>query len=316
MTVRVGRTGDAAGSVHPRPPSLVALPGSRRTVSPSADPPIVVRSGASPLSSPREFVADWAADVRRAPPAAWLLFQRHLTQQFRQSSLGLLLAFAPAVTTALVFTYGRRINIFAADTGGVNSAFFSVFGMLLAQTFLETLQSGRRLFAGSQIFLRRQSASLEPPVLAAVLDAGFHAAIRTIVLAGLMVLFAVRPAPTAPLAILGIAGLSLCGLGLGFLLAPSSALRQDLNVLLSGLPIILFTVTPVFLVPPPESFLGRIHALNPLSWLFNGIRAAAYGGHGSVLFAAAAPFVGFLLLGLGWALCRVARPHIVERMIT
>ena len=130
-----------------------------------------------------------------------------------------------------------------------------------------------------------------------------------------MALFAVPPAVTLPLAAWGLVGLSLAGAGLGLLVAPPSALQQDINIFSSALPLILFTVTPVFMVPEPGSFLGAVHAANPLAWLFEGIRAAAYGASGSLAAAAIGPLVAMLIFMVGWFLCRIARPHVVERML-
>jgi ABC-type polysaccharide/polyol phosphate export permease len=73
--------------------------------------------------------------------------------------------------------------------------------------------------------------------------------------------------------------------------------------------------TPVFVPAAAGSLFGRVCAANPLSWLFDGIRAAAYGGHGSPIAAGIGLVIGLLLLFVGWMFCRIARPHVVERML-
>lgn len=277
--------------------------------------PVRFHAAISRLRDPRRLFRECARDAAGSPPIAWRLFVRGLIQQYRHSSLGIVLAFAPVVLTALVFTFGRRSHLVAGEIGGVNSAFFGACGMLMAQGFLEAFNATRRLFAGNQALFRRQSLSIEGPLGAILLDLAFRSLIRLAVLALLMALFAVPPAATAPLAAGGILGLSLTGAGLGLLLAPPSALAQDLNVFSNALPLLLFTVTPVFLVPEPDSILARVQAANPLAWLFSGIRAAAYGAPGSMNAVIVGPLVGLLMLGLGWFVCRIARPHVVERML-
>ena len=69
------------------------------------------------------------------------------------------------------------------------------------------------------------------------------------------------------------------------------------------------------MVPEPGSFLGAVHAANPLAWLFEGVRTAAYGAPGSLAAAAIGPLAALLIFVLGWFLCRIARPHVVERML-
>jgi len=277
--------------------------------------PARFHAATSRLRDPGRFLREWARDVVDAPPVAWRLFVRSLIQQYRNSTLGIFLAFAPVVLTALAFTFGRRSHLVAGEIGGVNSAFFGASGMLMAQAFLEAFNATRRLFAGNQALFRRQSIPIEGPLGAILLDLGFRYLIRLTVLASLMALFALPPVATIPLAAWGLFGLSLTGAGLGLLVAPPSALQQDVNVLSNALPLILFTVTPVFMVADPSSMFGRIHAANPLAWLFAGIRTAAYGAPGSPLAALIGPLIGLLLVVAGAFLCRVARPHVVERML-
>ena len=277
--------------------------------------PVRFHAASSRLRDPGRFLGEWADDAAASPPVAWRLFRRSLIHQYRDSSLGILLAFAPVVLTAMVFTFGRRSHLVAGEIGGVNSAFFGACGMLMAQGFLEAFNAARRLFAGHVPLFRRQSLPVEGPLGALLLDLGFRLAIRLAVLALLMALFAVPPVATVPLAAWGLLGLSLAGAGLGLLVAVPSALQQDVNVFSSVLPLVLFAVTPVFMVPPPGSFLARVHAANPLAWLLDGIRASAYGAPGSLTSALVGPLVGLSIFVLGWFVCRVARPHVVERML-
>ena len=277
--------------------------------------PVSRYSSASRLSDPAQFLREWKRDIFASPRIGWRLFQRGLIHQYRHSSLGIFLVFAPVLIAALLFTFGRHSNLLAAEIGGVNSAFFGACGMLMGQSFLEALNSTKRLFANNQSLFRRQNLPVEGPLLAIVIDLVFRLLIRLLVLALLMGLFSIHPVPTAPIAAWGLLGISLAGAGLGLIAAAPSCLQQDLTVLASILPLVLFTVTPVFGVPAPASLLGRIQSVNPLTWLFQGIRAAAYGGSGSVVAAAIGPVVGILLVLLGWFICRIARPHVVERIL-
>lgn len=276
--------------------------------------PVSITAARSRLASPARFLSDWYRDIMGSPRFAWQLFRRVINIQFQHSSVGILLAFAPATITALVFAYARRTHMFADDTGGVNSAFYGGFGILMAQAFVEAFQAGRRVFVAYQGILRRQVTAIEGPLLATVLEILFHDLIRIVVMGGLFAAFRIIPSFTLPLAVWGLLGVSLGGLGLGLLLAAPTALQPDINALAAGLPIVLFTSAPVFMIPAPESLLGQIHAKNPLGWLFDGIRAAAYGGPGSLEAAAVGPLVACVFIAAGWFLCRVALPHIVERL--
>jgi ABC-type polysaccharide/polyol phosphate export permease len=58
-----------------------------------------------------------------------------------------------------------------------------------------------------------------------------------------------------------------------------------------------------------------IQRTNPLGWLFDSIRTAAYGADGSLVGATVGPVAGLLILVIGWFFCRLARPHVIERML-
>lgn len=271
-------------------------------------------TAAGRLVEPRRFLADWIADLRGSPRLAWRMFLRGFNQQYRHSTLGVALAFAPVLLTALVIALGRRADLVALDIGGVNSAFFGAFGILLAQGFVEGIGSTQRIFTANAAFLKRQAVPIEAPLVAAALDLAFRDLVRLAVIGVLMVVFAVPPSPWIPLALWAMLGLSLAGGAIGLLSAPFASLTADLQVFTRALMIVVITTTSVFMVPDAASALGRLQAANPLSWAFGAVRAAAYGAPGSLAVAACLPAVAMPFFLAGWFACRVAKPHLLERM--
>lgn len=292
---------------------------------PDTNPAIADRttSGASAVRSvtaagrwadPRAFLADWIDDVRGCPRLAWRMFLRGINQRYRHSILGTALAFAPVALTALVLAFGRRAQLISEDVGGVNAAFFGAFGILLAQAFSEAVSDAQRLFTGNSAFLRRQNVPIESPLVACLLELAMRDVVRIAVIAILMACFSVSPSPWMPLAAWALFGISLAGAALGLASAPFASLTADLQVLARALLILVIATTPVFVVGSPESPLGRIQAAIPLSWAFDAVRAAAYGAPGSLAVAAGTPIVAAGLFLGAWFLCRLARPHVLERM--
>lgn len=261
------------------------------------------------------LLAGWIDDVRQSPRIAWRLFLRGLVQQYRHSSLGIVLAFAPVSLTVLVFVLGRRSQFFASETGGVHSAFYGAFGVLLAQAFVESLGSMQRLFAGNHALLRRQNLPIEAPLLAGLIDFVFRDLMRLLVIVGLMAAFEVGPTAWSPLLPWTILGVSVAGGAIGLLTAPLAGLTGDLQVVSRVLMLVVAAVVPVFMIPPPDTVLHDVQQANPLTWLFDGARAIAYGGPGSIAAGLAMPLAAAALFLLAWLLCRIARPHVVERMI-
>lgn len=247
---------------------------------------------------------------------AFGLFKRQLAQQYRYSSLGLLWAFVPMTLTAVVLMGGQRARVIGAF-GEVPGAFYGIFGVALAQTFLESLNATRRLFTTNQHILRRQRLPVEPFIMASLMELGFTMIVRLAILVAIFVIFSV--APPSPImgliALIGYLGIALTGAGIGLLLAPCTALTQDLEQLANLLPWIVFAITPVFVPMARGSLLGRLAGVNPLTWVFDGIRAAAYGGEGMATAAVSAGLLGVIVLLLGYLFCRVARPHVVERLM-
>jgi ABC-type polysaccharide/polyol phosphate export permease len=278
--------------------------------------PVLIRQAAGRLAAGGSFLREWLTDSRQSPQLGWRMFRRSIIQQSRHSLLGFLLFFAPAVMTALVFIYGRRAQFLSAEIGGVHSAFFSACGMLMGQTFLEAFNSLRRLLQSAGPLLRSRRGMLEPMLMASMIELGLRDVIRVIVIASLFVAFRVPVAATIPIAVWGLLGITLLGAGLGMFLAPLNALQRDIEVIASAFPLVLFTITPIFFLPHEGTWIYEIYRWNPLTWLFEGIRAAAYGAPGSVTVPLVAPLVGLVLFLLGWAFCRFAQPHVVERMMS
>lgn len=260
-------------------------------------------------------MAGWWDDLKQSPRMAWRLFLRHLVNQYRHSSLGILLALAPVTLTVLVFVVGRRADILSGEIGGVNSAFYGAFGVLLLQTFVEAFGSMLRLFAGNQALLRRQNLAIEPLIVAELIDFVFLGLLKVIVIAAMMAAFGIGPTPWSALLPWAVLGVSLAGGALGLLTAPLAGLTTDLQVLSRVLGFLVAGSTPVFIKPAAGTMLYQVQNANPLSWLFDGARAIAYGGSGSIAAGLWMPLASAALLLLGWLVCRIARPHVVERMI-
>lgn len=278
-------------------------------------PCTIVHGPSGQLHDLRRYVRTWAVDLAASRTVAWRLFRRQLAQQYRHSTLGILWAFAPAALTALVLIGGQRGEVPGA-TSGVPGAFYGVFGVGLAQTFLESLGATRRIFLEHQSLLRRQGSPLDGLIAAGLLAVGFNVLVRMTVLVAVFALFRVGPEPTTvAAAVAGLLGVALLGAGIGLLIAPANALKRDFDHAFVLLPWLLFAATPVFMPATPGTAFAWICAVNPLAWLFDGIRAAAYGGDGHVAAALAGALAGVMATLAGWLVCRVARPHVLERML-
>lgn len=272
----------------------------------------------SRLARPWRFLNDWLQDLGRGLPIARRFFGISLNQRYRSSSLGLAWAFVPAVVTALALIVGQRSRTLGlgAVPGAVPMPFYGVFGLLMAQSFLESFQAFRVIFSRHRQLLLGRGLPIEGLLLAGLGEVGFAMVARQPVLICLFVFYGIEPRwATLPLAGCGLLASVLLGAGLGLLLAPLAALRSDLDHVGQILPWVLFALTPVVVAPAAGSLLEQICRFNPLTWIFDGTRAAAYGGPGQAWVPALGLLAGLLVVAIGALFCRVCRPHVLERLL-
>ena len=265
----------------------------------------------SRLRQPGLFLADFVRDLRSSTGAVRALVSRNLAQRYRYSSLGLLWIVFPPIVTAAAIVIGQRSSLFGA---GMN-ALYAVFGVMMAQTFLESLNLLRGLFVTNRHLLVRDNTPLEAFVGSTLVEESFQTAMRFGMVA-LTFLFSIKPSfPTAALVVPGFFGIMLAGAGIGLLLAPLSALKGDFDRAMTIFPWIFFAVTPVFFHGGNLGLLQKVYAVNPAAWVFDSIRHAAYGSPGSLWPVVLVFPAGLLLCLVGMLWCRLARPHVMERAV-
>lgn len=276
-----------------------------------SDGAALVYNAESRLRHPGRFLAGFLDDMRASGGAVRALVMRNLAQRYRYSSLGLLWVVFPPIVTAAAIAIGQKSSIFGA---GANSL-YAVFGVMMAQTFLESLNLLRNLFVSNRQMLARDNTPLEAFVASAFLEESVHTALR-LGMVGLTIIFSIRvSSPSLALVVPGFLGIMLVGAGFGLLLAPLSALKGDLDKAMGIFPWIFFAVTPVFFHGGKLGLLEKIYAANPAAWVFDSIRHAAYGSPGSLWPALLVLPAGLLLCLVGMLWCRLARPYVMERAV-
>lgn len=277
---------------------------------------VQIYSAESPLLSQRKFLSQAWRDLVGSRETAVRLFRQYIAQRYRYSSLGLVWAFAPSAITALLLTLSKRSPSSSSTLDHVAPQFYAVFGLILAQTFLETFNTQRGIFSGHSYVLSRQRAPIEGFLLSGVADNLFNLGIKVCILVVMFLLFRVKPAFTLPLGLIGVGSIFMLGSGLGLMLAPLSALKRDIDNVMNFFPWVLFGLTPVFVEARPGSGLYQIYRFNPLTWIFEATRNYAYGsgsGFGRPLIIALV--ASGCLVPIAWLFCRIARPYVVERFL-
>ncbi|AFZ59057.1 ABC transporter permease [Anabaena cylindrica FACHB-243] len=277
---------------------------------------VKINSGRSQLFSIRGFLIGAWLDLRSSSAFAKRLFLQNIAQRYRYSSLGLFWAFVPSALIAILLTLGQRDGISILIAGTVPPQVYGIFGLIMAQTFLEALNIQRVSLNQYIHLLVRQKIPLEAIMMAGLAESTFGFLMRLPVLIAILLVFNISPALTFPLAFLGIASIISFGSGLGLLLAPWNALSKDLENVMQFFPWVLFLVTPVFVAMQPGNWLYSLHQLNPLTYLFEGTRFLAYGvGTVNILALFILLPMTIILLLVSWLFCRLCLPYIIERSL-
>jgi len=273
-----------------------------------------VYTAESPLRYPVQFLQESAQDLVVSEPFARRLFRQLIAQRYRRSSLGLLWAFAPPIITTLFLALSRHSA--PTSTVSIAPALYAVFGLLMAQTFLETFFTQRTIFSTNRILIGRQRSTVEALVLAGLYDGLFGLAIKAAIVVGFMIAYHTAPTSTLPLGLLGIGVIFLLGSGLGLCFAPLSAINTDVDKILAFLPWLLFGLTPVFAPAVAGSGMSRIYNANPFTWIFDAVRGLVFGpAHGQIAMLSTFLMISIFVLPAALLFCRIARPHVVERLL-
>ena len=324
---RPNREGRGGGTFHDRLETMPLQSMSEAAVPPAVAPVVLmptvasrIYSGESPLSSPRTFLRQALRDLLDSRGAAVRLFQQSIAQKYRHSVLGLFWAFAPAALTAVILTVGKRGDV---RDSLVSPQLYAVFGLIMAQTFLESLTTQRMLFPTHRFLLNRHRAPVEGLILAGIMENLFGIAMKVALLAVVFLFFRTPPSVTLPLGLMAFFAIFLIGTTLGLLMAPWNALQKDLDNIMGIFPWAFVGLTPIFVQPQPGSELREVYQWNPFTHLFDATRFFVYGyGHqaaGSGLEHLTALFIAFglclFLLPIAWVLVRIARPYVVESFL-
>jgi lipopolysaccharide transport system permease protein len=260
------------------------------------------------LSRPGSFLREGLRDLRAAPRIGRRLFAAQLRGRARRSLLGYLWLVLPAAAVTFLCLYLQSLGVLAAGPTGMPYPLYVLSGVLLWQIFIEGLNQPVQQLLAARHLISRTRVPHEAILLGALFDVLLSAAIR---LGLLLVAFWVFEGPAVPGAALvpGIVGLILFGFSIGLWVAPWALLYDDARHAVTMAATFWFFLTPIAYRPVSNG----ITALNPVTPLLETARSSLAGGAVSGGFLPVTAAAAVLLLA-GWLLCRLARPHVVERL--
>ena len=280
--------------------------------------PITVYTSASPLSQPLKLAAAILGDIWRHRELTWILFQRDLKGQFRQSFLGYFWLVIPPLATAFVWYLLNAQKMINAPTGDVPYPAFVLIGSTLWAAFSATVMSPGDTLLENRDVVVKLNVPLESFVLASTGKAVFSLAITCAVTLPILLLQGVTFHWTAVLFPLAALLFLTLGFAVGMCLAPIGALYTDLRSAITPLlALLMFTAPVVFPMPNNAGTMAAVMRYNPLTPALALSRDSLVTGNLEWLSLALCWFaVGLVLLMATFVATRVAKPHIIARMGT
>ena len=246
---------------------------------------------------------------------AYTLMTRDIKAQYRQSALGIIWAFIPAIATALTFTLASQSRLINLGTTNIPYPAYIIFSTALWQTFTEAVLGPINGVTAAKDILSKIKFPREALVLAKLGEVIFNFGIKLILIIGVFIWYGLPVNALIVLAPFAVLNLILFGIGIGMLLAPLNVLYMDIS---RGVTILLgfglFLTPVVFPMPEGNGIFAQIVRMNPITYLLVGIRELTLNGTliNNFVYTSITTF-NIILLFLSWLFYRLSMPFIVER---
>lgn len=274
---------------------------------------VCVYDSRSPVRFPLKLFRAMLKDLLASRYLAWRLLIRNTKAQYRQAILGIFWAFIPPVLSTVIFVGLYSQNILHVGEVRTPYPVYVLVGTLLWQSFVEALNAPMRQITSSTSMLDKLNFPREALILTGFGEVIFTLCIRGILVFIVFAFFKIEVTPSVFLVPLGILALVLFGLTVGIFLVPLGLLFKDVERGLGVLVTAWFFMTPV--VYPMSKTTSPWIQFNPVAHLLNTTREWWVGDPAS----ATVPFcvisiLTLAALAMAWMVCRVAMPHLIQRL--
>jgi lipopolysaccharide transport system permease protein len=277
--------------------------------------PITVYVPESPVRNPVRLLRQMFGDLLDSVELGWRLFVRDTSAQYRQSILGYFWAVFPPLVASLPFVFLNSQGVVSMGETKIPYAAYAMIGTIIWQVFVDALGSPLKTVSAAKSMLTRINFPREALLLAGLGMVIFNFLIRFVLLIGVFAWFKIVPPPSALLFPVGVIALTMVGFMIGVLLTPLGMLYNDIQQTIPVAATFVMFLTPVLYPQPGSGLAGVIAAWNPLTPLVMTTRDWLTVGTSShlVSFSIVSVSAGFLLF-LGWAIYRIALPHVISRI--
>jgi lipopolysaccharide transport system permease protein len=267
------------------------------------------------LQSPLRLFRSMFHDLKNSRGLAMILLRRDINAKYRQSLLGILWAFLPALFTSLAFTLASSSRTISFRETEIPYPAFVIFSMVLWQTFVEAINGPVQTISESKVMLAKINFKREALILSKFLEVWFNFGIKLILLIAVFVYYQIPVSWTVIFVPLVLSILILFGILIGLILSPLSLLYKDVSYGLAVFINFFLFITPIIFPKPENGTFATLVGLNPVTHMVEAIRkltlnAGDYDFTPFLVTAGATLVLSFV----GWMIFRLAMPFAIERV--
>lgn len=267
---------------------------------------------------------DLGNDILRNLPqnldVAWALAKRESRARYADSLFNYFWIILTPAMFAVIFVVLKQKSSsmgFTIDTGPIHPGLYAFSGVILWQTWFETLTKQIQFFKSGRSFLRTQRIAPEVFYFSQLLLSLVDGGIRFLLILLAMLVFQQPLGPLWPLAPFAALAVVLSANLIGLYLAAPGSFFPDVVKALQSIALGLLLVSPIFYVIPGDSssFLFQVNQFNPFGALLTTFRSCLF-GIPFILIESSLIWLALLLIPAPLMLIffRVVSPIIIERL--
>jgi lipopolysaccharide transport system permease protein len=276
--------------------------------------PIRVYSAESSAFHVGEVVRSMVSGMLKSRYVAYRLVLKDIKESYSGSVLGFVWDLLDPLILAGIFYYLMQTRLISAEGLGMPASVFVVYGMMLYQTYTESITLSMDLMNRSKNLLNHLNIAPEALVISVACRVGFNSLFRI----GVMLVFSIMAGVFSPIGFLKFIVLFplmiIWGMAPGLLLAPFNTIYKDVGRIVRLIIVPLRFLAPVIYAIPAGTMLDKLQVINPVTMILVNLRSLAVNNsfidvpmlllHGGVV----------LVVGLvGWFLFHISIPILSER---
>lgn len=254
-------------------------------------------------------------DFRNGFGLAKRLFIRDTRSQYRQSLLGFSWAVFVPLASTMVWVLLNKSGILKVDDLAVPYPIFVLSGILLWQSFLESLNAPLQMFHKSKSILTKINIPKESLILAGWFKVLLNLGIKLVIFLLLSVYYGGILGSEILLFLPMLFMLTLFGLTFGIILTPIGSLYGDVQRIIQSGSQLFFFLTPIIYPAREVGVFQVIDRFNPVAVFIDSCRYALT-GVGNIDWGVYLSYCAVLILlfFLAMAVYRISMPIIIERV--